>query len=270
MHKIGILLVMVLFVLVACGPDDPPTPRSDPLTGQEARASTFRAQTGEPPTATAAAILTRQWIIGQTLTPPPSPTRPERVVTRTPTPTLFVELQDDILGNAYFATDWLQAEFTAIDGSTYTLASFADAILIIHTFDPACDFCYESHQRLREAIATAGMRGQPVVYLNLNISSTATVRGVTNWSTRHAIPMDAEANWYIGTASTRLLRMLTETFGEIADNTLIVVDKEGVSHFAPSVSYSVSEWRQLLTFYTLDSSAESDEPDQIPETPIEE
>lgn len=264
MHRIQILLLIALLILAACEPDPPPTPRVDPLTGQEARGATFRAQTGAPPTETAAAIQTYLAIIGETLTPPPSPTRPERVVTRTMTPTVVVEMADDMLGNAYFTNDWLQAVFTATDGNTYSLDSLGAAVLIIHTFDPNCDFCYESHANLYGALLDFAV-DEPIIVLNLNIDPAATIRAVTNWSTRYEFPMDADQGWYVGSASADLLRMLTETFGEPANNTLIVVDREQVSHIAQEVSYSVREWRQVLAFYIFGPTQE-----EVVETPSEE
>lgn len=270
MHKIQLWLLLALLILAACEPDPPVTPRVDPLTGQEARASTLRAQTGAPPTMTAAAFETIQAIVGQTLTPPPSPTRPERVVTRTPTPTLFVEAEDDLLGNVYLSTDWLMAEFTATDGITYSLDSFADATLIIHTFDPDCDLCHLSHQNLWSIVQTIVGEAPPIVYLNLNINPLATPRAITNWGNRYQLSTDAGRNWYVGSVSEQLLRLLTETFGEITDSTLIVVDQQQESHFAPSVSYAEQDWREVLIFYVFNQLSPESEISEAEEAPLDE
>lgn len=270
MHKIHLWLLLALLTLAACEPDPPVTPRVDPLTGQEARAATLRVQTGAPPTMTAAAFETIQAIIGQTLTPPPSPTRPERVVTRTPTPTLFVESEDDLLGNVYLSTDWLVGEFTATDGNSYSLDSFADATLIIHTFDPDCDLCNSSHQNLWSTVQTIVGEAPPIVYLNLNINPLATPRAVANWSNRHQIPTDTGRSWYVGSVSQQLLRLLTETFGEITDSTLIVVDQQHQSHFALSVSYAEQDWREVLIFYVFSQLSPEPEISEVEEAPLDE
>ncbi|MCB9435896.1 MAG: hypothetical protein H6673_02750 [Anaerolineales bacterium] len=268
MHKIHLWLLLALLMLAACEPDPPPTPRVDPLTGQEARAATLRVQTGAPPTMTAAAFETIRAIIGQTLTPPPSPTRPERVVTRTPTPTRFVESEEDLLGNVYLPTDWLAGTFTATDGNTYSLDSFSDMTLIIHTFDPDCDSCGVSHQNLWTIAQTIVGDAPPIVYLNLNINSLATSRAVANWSSRYQIPTNTERNWYVGSASAQLLRLLTETFGQATDSMLIVVDPQRESHFAPSVNYAQQDWTDVLGFYVF--SRISPETEGVTEQPVSE
>lgn len=270
MHKIQLWLLLALLILAACEPDPPPTPRVDPLTGQEARAATLRVQTGAPPTITAAAFRTIQAIIGQTLTPPPSPTRPERVVTRTLTPTRFVESEEDLLGNVYLPTDWLAGVFTATDGKTYSLDAFADMTLIIHTFDPDCDNCNESHRSLWATVQTILGEQPPIAYLNLNINPLATPRAVANWATRYQIPTDSERNWYVGSVSEQLLRLLSETFGEITDSTLIVVDQQRESHFAASVSYAQQDWTEVLIFYVFDRLPPEPEPVDVEDESLDE
>lgn len=260
-------LLLIVLVLVACdtGVETEQAPSIDPLRVRQQNAETQAFQTRQVPTITMAAYETEVAGIYATRTASviiPTVEPPPNVITRAPTVPVLVMEPDSALGNAMIDQSWLAETFTTIEGTVYTLADFADSIVLIQTVDLMCDECVWELQTLREVAEDFRQIEAPytVNFLILNLDIEASSRALGNWAERHEL--GPETNWIVGTVSRGLRQVMIDKFGEIAvtpeDMAFIVIDRDGIAHINRRGSRSKNEIRNVLIYYAEGAAAEEE------------
>ncbi len=250
-----LVIVISLAILSACGESTPTeTPTADPIIARQDQVATEMALTAGP-TVRAAETQRAQAIASLSPQFEPSPTRPDRIITRTPTPTFFLFDADDPFGSTILPTEWLTHAFTATDGTTYTMETFTESWVVVQVLNTSCVTCLVQQRAIREVAQLFHDEQRPytVVYISLNVDTRVTQRALTNWAERNSLHPSVELGWVVASATPDLIQSMSWTFGERSidpdSQTIIVVEPDGVSHLNRRGALSASEVRDMLVTY---------------------
>ncbi len=251
-RKLWVLLILLMLVGAACGPEEDEQPRGE----RETVLPNFPRQTDLALTAVVSTATARASITPSATDIVPTITiDPALIVTFTPRPTFELEDRDDILGNTYPQQSWLDLPFTTTDGVDRRLQSFLGSVVVVFIFNTDCSIdCLQMQRNLHDlAIEYQRLEDTEVVFVMLNTNSTISMRSLEFWATQNNIALDPELRWYVGTLSPTLSREMSDIFGEdmlLSRNLpLIVVDMQGASHITQNRVYTRRELNGVVESY---------------------